>query len=327
MLAGFTEERTGKTKGLQHIVIFALLTVLPGIQSSLFGLTYFFIPLAVLFYIYKWEHGKRFVVAGLVIAAVISLMAGSFGTFLFTATFIPAGYVLAASGFRNFSPARSGLRATISLVGCWFLLLSGFTVVTGVNPVTDFLASLDTGVEEALRYYRQSESASVETIELIEQSFYQIQTILPKVLPSLILGFALLTVWFSMISGNHLIQRFTGYRPWHNHRHWVLPDKLIWLLIISAVLSMLPIGYPRLIGVNALIICSFIYFFQGFSIFTFFMEKWNIPLLLRAFFYGMMLFQSFGTIILLVIGIGDVWFDLRRLKPKTDEHDQENNQS
>jgi hypothetical protein len=29
----------------------------------------------------------------------------------------------------------------------------------------------------------------------------------------------------------------------------------------------------------------------------------------------MMLFQSFGTILLLIVGIGDVWLDIRRIKP------------
>ena len=321
MSGDITQESPNKSRGIQHILLFGLFMALPGLQSSLFGLMYFFIPLVVLFYLYKWENGKRFILAGVVLGTIISLIFHSFGTLLITATFIPPGYALAQSAFRNNSPARSGLKGTIALVGCWLLLITIFTAATGINPITDFLGSLDAGIEQALLYYSQSESAAPDTIALLEQSFNQITRILPKIIPSVIVGFALLTIWFTMLSGNHIVQKFTGYLPWPDHRQWLLPDTLIWILIGSALLAMLPIGFLRLVGINVLIIFSFIYFFQGFSIFSFFMKKWNIPLLLRAFFYGMMLFQSFGTVLLLVVGIGDVWFDLRRLNTVKDEND------
>ena len=273
-----------------------------------------------MFYMYKWEHGLRYVLAGLVLGVVASTILGSLGTLLFTITFVPPGYVLAESAFRGDSPIKSGTKATLSLLFCWILLLSGFTIITGINPITDFINSLDQGIEETLNYYRQSSEADPETISLIEQSFNQMKVVFPKVMPSIIAGFALISVWFTMVAGNVSIRKFTGYKPWIDHQLWQLPIKLIWLFIGAAIISLLPIGIGRLAGINTTIILGIIYFFQGFSIFVFFMHKWNVPLIIRAFFYGMMLFQSFGTILLLVIGVGDVWFDLRRLQKNNNDN-------
>ncbi len=44
---------------------------------------------------------------------------------------------------------------------------------------------------------------------------------------------------------------------------------------------------------------------------------------MRSFFYVMMIVQTFGTIILLVVGIADVWLDLRKID-KDEEADEEN---
>ena len=327
-MSGGSKSIIGESKGYQHIILFGLIIAIPGFQFTLFGLIYFFIPLVVLFYLYKWENGLKYVIGGLILGAIASAIFNSLGTLLFTITFVPPGYVLAESAFQGNSPARSGSKAALTLIGSWIILLAGFTMVTGVNPISDFITSMDQGVEEALRYYRQSDNVDPETISLIEQSFYQMKEVFPKVIPAIITGFALLSIWFTMVAGNSIIRKFTGYKPWINHKLWELPGTLVWVLIGSTIIALMPFGVIRLIGINVLIVFSFIYFFQGFSIFVFFMHKWNVPLLLRTFFYGMMLFQSFGTVLLLVVGVGDVWFDLRRLhKNVNDKESDEDNHS
>jgi len=302
-------------RSLQHILLFCLVLLLPTMQGALFGWLHFIVPLTVFFYIYKWENGFTYIIAGLVIAMLVSLVIGSFEIMLFSAALVPAGYVLAQSAFQTDSPAASGFKATVILVICWILLLVGETLITGINPVVDFLASLDSNIEQTLAYYRQSGTMAPDTLAILEQSFLQMKAALPKVLVSIILSLALAIIWFTMLLGNRMVLKFTGYRPWADLKTWQLPERLIWLLIIAALAAILPLGSTiRLIGLNVLIVSSLVYFFQGFSVFVFFLHKWGVPLFLRFMLYGMMLFQSFGTIVLLIVGIGDVWLDLRRLK-------------
>jgi uncharacterized protein YybS (DUF2232 family) len=315
-VSGENESGTGGIRAFQHILLFSLILILPGMQGALFGWMHFIVPLTVFFYVYKWENGFSFIVLGSVIATIASIVLGSFEIMIFSAALIPAGYTLAHSAFQSNSPSFSGFKASVILVTCWIVLLIGETIVTGVNPVSDFLGSLDSNIEQTLLYYRQSEAMAPETLELLEQSFFQMKTALPKVSAAILLSLALAIIWFTMLVGNRIVLKFAGYRPWADHKTWLLPDKLIWLLIAAAVVSMLPLGMIRIIGLNVLIVLSLIYFFQGFSIFVFFLHKWGVPLFLRFMLYGMMLFQSFGTVLLLVVGIGDVWLDLRRLKQK-----------
>lgn len=310
---------TGSTS-VASIVLFAVALLLPAVHVGLFGWIYFMTPLMVLFYMYRWRQGLRFIGAGLILALTVSIFISSIEIVIFTAALIPAGYSLAQSGFRSDSAPLSGFKAVIILVSCWLLLLTMQTALSGVNPITEFLGSLDNDIERTLGYYRQSESVAPETLAILEESFFQMKTILPKILPSIMFSLALLIIWSSMLLGNRLVLKFTGYRPWPDHQTWRLPDKLIWLFIGGAIITLLPVAPIRIFGSNVLICMGLIYLFQGFAVLSFFLHKWNVPQVVRFLLYAMMLFQSFGTVLLLIIGIGEVWFDLRRLKKKPEDH-------
>ncbi|MBE0585461.1 MAG: DUF2232 domain-containing protein [Desulfofustis sp.] len=325
------DEKTGNAGGnraLQFVLLFAMLILLPGMQGAFFGWLYFLVPTAVLFSMYRWQHGFQLVLAGLAIATVISALIGTWGTIVLAGMLIPTGYMLARSALQHDGPALSGLKGSLALLFCCLLLIAGQTVFSGINPINAFLGSLDQDIEAALASYRQSESFAPDTMALLEQSFFQMKTVLPKVLPSLFFSMALFISWLAMLTGNRLIRRLTGYQPWVEHTNWQLPDRLVWLFIGAALLSLLPFGPTRLIGINLLIGLSLIYVLQGFSILSFFLHKWRTPLLLRFFVYGMMLFQSFGAMLLLAVGLADVWFNMRRLSnsdlPPPDHHDDPN---
>lgn len=303
-----------------NIAIFTLALLLPTMHITIFGWIYFMIPAIVLFYMYRWQQGLRFIGAGLVIAAVVSIFISSIPTVVFTASLIPAGYILCQSGFRSESPALSGLKGAIVLGSCWMILLALQTMLTGINPITDFIGALNHDIEEALNYYRQSSSVAPETMLLFEESFAQMRIIFPKILPALLISLVLVINWFTMIIGNRMVTRYTDYRPWSGHQYWRLPDKMIWLFIVSVLITILPVSSLRIVGINMLICMSLIYLFQGFSVLSYFLHKWNIPQLMRYFIYAMMLFQSFGTVLLLIGGIADVWLDIRRLVKKPEDH-------
>ncbi len=315
-----------ENRKLQFSLLFALIMLLPGVQGALFGWLYFFVPTAVLFAMYRWQHGFRLVLAGTIVAVIIGILIGTLTAVMLAAALIPTGYMLAHSALQNDSPTLSGLKGSLALIVFSLFLVAGQSLFFGNNLIAAFLNALEHDVETALALYRQSDSFAPETMLLLEQSLQQMKTILPKVLPSLICSMALFITWFAMLTGNRLTRRLTDYQPWVDHIRWQLPDRLVWLFIAAALLVMLPISGSRLIGINLLIVLSLIYIFQGFAILAFFLHKWRTPLLLRFFIYGMMLFQSIGTILLLTVGLADVWFDMRRLKhddqPLPDDQEQ-----
>ena len=81
---------------------------------------------------------------------------------------------------------------------------------------------------------------------------------------------------------------------------------------------MIPDKNFKIIGLNGLLILMTIYFFQGIAIASYFFEKKNFPRPLRFFLYTLIAIQQ--AVLLIVIGLGlfDMWADFRRLDYKKD---------
>ena len=298
------------------IVLSSLAIVLPGVQWSLFGWVHIFLPLVAFYTLgrYGGYTGKRLLVIAVAISLVIYSLIGSFDLFLFSSALLLSGYVLFFSAEKHDPPALSGLKSALTLAGGWVVLLTALSFGSELSAYGQFLSSLDEGIGEALSYYRTSKDISAETLVMLETTLYWMKVYIPLIMPSILGSFVLVITWITMVLGNMLLQKTSNKAPWVNYQFWQLPEKIIWTVIAAAFLALLPVQLLRNIGINSLVLLSIVYCFQGLSIAVFFMNKWNVPLLLRSFFYVMIVIQSFGTIVLLVFGIGDIWFDFRKLK-------------
>lgn len=307
-------------KIFQNILLYALVALLPGLDWSIFGWLHGLLPLLTFVFLrrYGFHVGNRLVLTGSVVALVGSLIFQAFEPMLISFTLIPSGYVLAHAANRQDSPALAGLKGLVTLGGCWLVLIGFFSVTRDVAPYTVFLGSIDQGITEALEYYRQSESVSPEALAMIETTFSQMKIVLPLIMPSILAGFVATTIWFSMVVGNTVLNKLSSVMPWPRYQVWQLPERLIWVVIAGAAFALLPLGSIKIFGINLLIFLSLIYCFQGLAIVSYFLNKWNVPVFLQAFLYVIVIFQSFGTILLLGFGLADVWLDLRKLKKPAD---------
>jgi uncharacterized protein YybS (DUF2232 family) len=77
---------------------------------------------------------------------------------------------------------------------------------------------------------------------------------------------------------------------------------------------MLPAKWLKLIGINGLLVACVIYFFQGIAIVSFFFEAKRFPRLLRVMIYSLIAVQQILALIVIGIGLFDLWLDLRKLK-------------
>ena len=302
-------------KIFQNILLYAIVALLPCLDWSIFGWFHGVLPLLTFVYLSKFglQIGNKLVLSGSVAALIGSLFFQAFEPMLISLSLIPTGYVLAHAATRHDGPALAGLKGIATLGGCWLGLIGLFTITRDAAPYTVFLGSIDQGISEALKYYRQSDSISADALTMLETTFYQMKIILPLIMPSILAGFGLFTVWFSMVTGNVILNKLSGVSPWPKYQLWKLPERLIWVVIIGAALALLPFNSIKIFGINLLIFLSLIYCFQGLAIVSFYLHKWNVPIFLRSFFYVIVVFQSFGTILLLGFGLADVWLDLRKL--------------
>lgn len=297
------------------ILLVFLAVTLPGAELSLFGWLHPFLPLLVFYVLNRYGRhiGNKLILSGTGLALIAGLILHSLEITMFSLTLLPTGYVLANSVSRHDSPALAGLKGSVTLAACWILLIGGLALTTGTSPYSMFIMTIDSGIDEALQHYRLNDSIAPETLSMLETTFYQMKIILPLIMPAILLSCTLFTTWFTMVVGNNLVRKVCNREAWPGYRTWQLPDRLIWLGITATLCAFLPIAPLRAVCVNLLILMSIIYCFQGLAIFVYYMNKWNVPLLFRSFLYVMIIFQSFGTVLLLVSGVADTWFDFRKL--------------
>lgn len=303
-------------KIVRTILLATLVIILPGLQWTLFGWLHIFLPL-VAFYTLGSNGGytgKRLLIIAVVISLIVYLLLRNFDLFVFSFALLLSGYALFFSAERRDPPALSGLKSSLVLLSGWGIVLIILSFGSEVSIYGQLVSSLDEGIGEALNHYRQSREISTDTLVILEAALNQMKIIVPLIMPSIFGSFILIITWFTMILGNMLLLKTCGKAPWPSYQYWQLPEKIIWVAIGAGLFAILPIQLFRIIGINSLVLISIVYCFQGISIAVFFMNKWNVPLMLRSFFYVMIIFQSFGTLILLIFGIADIWFDFRKLK-------------
>lgn len=301
-------------KIVKALLLAAAVIALPALEWSFWGWSQLFLPLLSFFLLSRFgsHAGKRMLLSAATLALPLFLALGRVELFLFSASLLFSGFILFQSAERHDSPALSGLKASAALTGGWLLVLATLSVGSEVSLYGQLLKTLDQSIIETVDYYRKSESVSAETLVILENSLHRMQQLIPLVMPAILGSMVLLVTWLNMVIGSSL--RLKATSAWDSYRYWHLPEKLIWLVIVMGTLTLIPSDF-QVVGVNSLILLGLVYCFQGLSILVFFMNRWNVPILLRSLLYVMIVFQSLGTVLLIFIGIADIWLDFRKQKP------------
>lgn len=300
---------------IKTILLTSAVIVLPGLEWSFMGWSQVFLPLLSFLLLGRFggHAGKRLLLSSTALALLVYIVMGRLELFLFSAALLFSGYVLFRSAERQDPAPLSGLKTAVCLAGAWLLIMVLLSAGTGTSAYGQLLKTLDRSIVETVEYYRQSDDVSSETMVMLETTLYRMQTLVPMIMPAILGSMILMITWLTMVVGNMFRLKAFDNSAWVSYRYWQLPEKLIWAAILMGILTLLPTDL-RAVGINILILLGIIYCFQGLAILVFFMNKWKVPLLLRSFFYVMIIFQSLGTLILLFVGIADIWLDFRKLK-------------
>lgn len=312
-------ESADSNEYIQRVLLVAAVILLPGVLGALFGWVHMLLPLLIFYYLLRYGagRGKKYILIGCMLAGVAGLLFQIIEQLLFSLTLLPIGFALADAVKKGDEPFWAGLKGSLSLIGTWVIVAFILSLGMEHHPYTMLIAALEQGIDEALAYYKANSDVPTETLFMLQQTLEQMKIWIPKILPGILVSMSLIVTWITMASGNRLLFKRTGTRPWIKYRFWVLPEKLIWLVIIAVTLIMAPMEPGRTIGLNMLLISGLLYCFQGVSILVFYFHKWNLPVFVRTIIYLILFFQSFGAVFLAVIGIADVWVDIRKLNTPT----------
>ncbi len=141
--------------------------------------------------------------------------------------------------------------------------------------------------------------------------------VLSKALPGLIAVGSLLValvnyllfkgIWFRYYSSD-------DFKP-VDLTQWNIPDSWVWFLIVAAGSFFVGVPAIETVALNFLIILSVLYFFQGVAVSIYFLRSKGIHKVLWVLFFFVVLTQPIFIIMIVGLGLFDIWGDYRKVRP------------
>jgi len=277
-------------------------------------------PLPVLYYlsVYGFERGTGMVAKALGITGILAIFTGTLPAFFFSLTILPLGVILARAGQRQetlFAAAAKGvlLLALAWLLGGWLLGISG-----QASPYEDIRQNLEEGFAATLAVYEESGRFSEGDLQEMRVLVSGLQRQVLRLLPALLLTSILCIVWFNIVVGQWLLRRRdAGLASWGEFREWRLPDFLVWAVVLAVLALLMPGEALNSMGLNLGFVLLVLYLTQGLAVLTTLMHRWSVPRFFRVMTYAILFLQVYGIAFVSILGLADVWFDIRRQRTGT----------
>lgn len=272
------------------------------------------IPVVILFY--RLRLGQR--VGGLIPAAAFAAMALALGEasfeMLFFTELLLLGFVMGELFERDLPVEKTVLLTCGIVIGSGILCLAAYSSLSGIGTGEMVSGYVDRNLQMTLAIYEEV-GMGEEMIRAISESLAAIHFFLVRVLPSLAITSALFIAWTTLIMVRPLAHRFgLAYPEFGRLNRWRAPERLVWGVIASGIILLLPDKGIRMVGVNGLILLMMVYFLNGIAIVSFFLEKKQLPRMMRIGIYLFIALQQLALFLVIGIGLFDIWFNFRKLE-------------
>ena len=136
-----------------------------------------------------------------------------------------------------------------------------------------------------------------------------------RLFPGLSVFGTLLMAWINFMGLRALAAR-RGILPPEaaDLKTWQPPDRLIWAVIAAGFALVLPLDFLNDVGLNVLIVLGLIYFFAGLSVVAYWFDRKAVPRYFRYLTYAFIALQQYLALVVIGVGLFDLWFDFRRIK-------------
>lgn len=305
-------------------LLLAFAFLLPVLAPTLFGWLsgLLAIPVFIMLALYGTAKGTLVIRNGAILAAACAFILNLLPGTIFSLTLVPLGFSLNKSAEEGDNEIRTGMQGFIVLALSWLLFWVIYGIAQEMNPYTHLLQVLDSGFIQTFEVYGRNSDIPLETQVQLEKLALELREIIPKILPGILACTLLLTVWLNMLCSISLLQKLKpGTVPWKKYSEWRLPERVVWLPIIAGFAWAIGDGIINSAGLSLILVSTLLYFFQGLAVLIFFMDRWKTPLYLKILIYGILIFQSYGLLLLSIAGIADVWIDFRRRHKNDDQPD------
>jgi uncharacterized protein YybS (DUF2232 family) len=278
-----------------------------------------FIPLPTLFYRSKLGRTTGAIIPIITIITMVAVLGGISIDTLFFVELLLLGFVLSELIELDLSIEKTMLYAcgSVILIGIVGLLFYSNMSDKGIYALVAEYVSIN--LKLTLELY-ENMGVSQESIHMISNSLENIEYVLIRIIPALIVAAFFFVSWTNLLLAKPIFKsRELFYPSFGSLKLWKAPEFLVWGIIGCGLLLLLPDKTFKIFGLNGLLILITIYFFQGIAIVSFYFEKKRFPRGLRFFLYSLIALQQ--AILLVIIGLGffDMWLNFRKLEPNLDK--------
>ncbi len=271
------------------------------------------------------QNGKQIGLIGIgLVFIVLSTLMGMNQAWVFLVEYGVLVFLMAETIRLHWSIERSVL-----LSGIGSALLSIVLVLTTLSgedgsPVEFFENQIKEQIGESIKSL-EGAGTSAEDIQAMNTFMDQTSSSFASAFPAFIvmgsLIVALLNYTFVRLAWTRMFGE-AGY-TFGKFTRWSMPDNLIWLFIISSLLSFATQGTPKILGMNVFIVMVVLYMIQGLAIALHYMERKNVPIIFRILLLGLGFSQPILIGMFVGLGLFDLWLDIRKLKVVPDEVSEE----
>ena len=292
------------------LVIFAVTSYLPilGFFCALF------IPLPTLFYRSKLGRNTGAIVPATALFVMAVVLGGIAVDLVFFLELLLLGFMMGEFLAMNLSVEKTILYTCLAVIVSGFFGLVFYSNVNGTEIsvlVSEYIAQ---NLKLTMVLY-ESMGVSEESLIQLSNSLEQIHYVLIRIVPAMVIGSTLFVAWINLLLAKGILTAKGVFFPdFGRLNHRKAPDAIIWLFIGCGGMLLMPGNSLKMLGLNGLLILLTVYFLQGIAVVSYYFEKKRFPRALRLFLYTLIALQQF--ILLLIIGLGlfDIWLNFRKLK-------------
>lgn len=305
-------------RGVLVLLLLFTIAVFIPIAGSILLL---FTPLPVLYYGIKIGRmkGIAVTVVALSLMTAIVIVLGIKVNILVLYLFSALGLILSEALRRGYAIEKIILYPAVilSLTSLVILLYEGQQSAKQPLELIEFYVAGH--IHETISIYKNW-GLPPEQINLIRDNAGRIAHFFTRIYPALILVAISFTAWLNVLTARYLFEKgAVPYPSLGDLACWKAPEATVWFLIAGGLIAFAAPGDYVFIGLNLLIICSFLYLMQGLSIISFLFKRKKVPPVLRIVLYFLIFAQQYILLIVIAIGLFDLWVNFRKyIKPIND---------
>lgn len=226
------------------------------------------------------------------------------------------GLALAELFQKNCSIEKTVLYSVSLLAACGLAAMSYGIIESGKTPQQLIEVYVSENLKTGLDIYTQM-GIPAESVAPLRANIGQMTAVITEVFPALIIVVASFTSWMNILAARPVFAKAgIPYPGFGDLTLWKAPERLVWVLIFSGGLLMMPLPWMTVSGLNLLIVSAFVYFLAGLAIIGFFFRMKKTPRIVRIPCYLLVFLQQYLVFPVMAIGLFDLWIDFRKyIKP------------